>query len=100
MKFFCEVVVSRLVQLVPYQYSFQVLVSSSRSVSIIPEHLNLEEVDTNEKLTSNQLRHLVRFCPNLKRVRMTYLPTNDPFSAFRRQHSFQVSMTLFLILCT
>jgi hypothetical protein len=61
-----------------------------RSVTNIPEHLNLEEVDTNEKLAAHQLRHLVRFCPNLKRIRFKYLPANDFTSLYlRRQQSLQ-----------
>ena len=61
-----------------------------RTVTNIPEHLNLEEVDTNEKLAAHQLRHLVRFCPNLKRIRFKYLPVNDFAASYlRRQQSFQ-----------
>ncbi len=38
----------------------------------IPEHLSLEEVDTNGELVKLELKHLVRRCPNLKKIRFKY----------------------------
>ena len=40
----------------------------------IPEHLNLEAIDTKEKISPKQLKHLVGNCPNLKNVKFKYLP--------------------------
>lgn len=38
--------------------------------------LNLEEIDTENKLSPILLRHLVQHCPNLKKLRFSYLPSN------------------------
>ena len=47
-----------------------------RSYANIPEHLNLEEVDTNGELSPLELKHLVKKCPNVKSLRFKYFRDN------------------------
>lgn len=43
-----------------------------RSYSNLPEHLNLEEVDTNGQLNHEELKLLAERCPSLKKLRFKY----------------------------
>ena len=38
----------------------------------LPEHLSLEEVDTNEIFQPSELKYMVKRCPNLKKLRFRY----------------------------
>ena len=40
-----------------------------RSYVNLPEHLSLEEIDTNGHLDQTELKHLSQRCPNLKKIR-------------------------------
>ena len=44
-----------------------------RSYSTMPEHLSLEEVDTNGSLNHSEIKFLVQRCPNLKKIRFRYI---------------------------
>lgn len=51
-----------------------------RSYSSMPEHLNLEEVDTNGALHASELKHLVKRCPNLRKIRFKYFRDREIFA--------------------
>ena len=44
-----------------------------RSYSTMPEHLSLEEVDTNGSLNHSEIKFLVQRCPNIKKIRFRYI---------------------------
>ena len=43
----------------------------------MPEHLSLEEVDTNGTLNPSELHHLVQRCPHLNKIRFKYVRDRD-----------------------
>jgi hypothetical protein len=46
----------------------------------MPEHLNLEEVDTNGVLNATELKCLVQRCPTLTKIRFKYSRDQDIFA--------------------
>ena len=56
----------------------------------IPEHLNLEKIDSKGKISPKQLSYLIRYCPNVRSIKCKYLPTDADINELERSTTLQI----------
>ena len=74
--------------MISWKYHFY----NSRSVGpkSIPEHLNLEKIESKGKISPKQLSYLIRYCPNVKSIKCKYLPNDADIKELERSTSLQI----------
>ena len=70
-------------------YTQNLAIFRSVTTKSIPDHLKLEVVDTKGKISPKQLKYLIRYCPNFKSIKFTYVPNDSDLKELSRYFSRQ-----------